>query len=411
MTRGDPMTKLELSRRTLGTGLLGTLAAGLAGCSYPSRMAAVPRDQTDRAVPAGDLRGIRYMGRDDLPIMAQDALEAVERQRAALAAAGHRGPLPPAEFLAVSGGGEDGAFGAGLLCGWTDQGSRPEFEVVTGVSTGALTAPFAYLGPRYDAKLKEVYTTITAHDVLARRGITAALFDDAMADTTPLRRFVARHADQQMMNDIAAEHARGRILMVGTTNIDARRGVIWNIGKLAASGNPRALELFQNILVASAAIPGAFPPVMIDVDVDGQHYQEMHVDGGASAQVFVYPPALVAAARALNGGRIPQRRRRVYVIRNARLDADWAQTNRRTMDIASRAIQSLIQTQGVGDLYRIYSTSQRDGVDFNLAYIPREFTTPYVEPFEPSYMNALFDLGYRMGREGYPWSKQPPNYD
>jgi predicted acylesterase/phospholipase RssA len=283
--------------------------------------------------------------------------------------------------------------------------------VVTGVSTGALTAPFAYLGPSYDAKLKEVYTTITAHDVLSQRSITAALFNDAMADTSPLRHFVARYATQQMLDDIKVQHERGRIMMIGTTNIDARRGVIWNIGKLAASGNPRALDLFQSILVASAAIPGAFPPVMIDVEVDGRHYQEMHVDGGASAQVFVYPPALMAAARRASGGRIVERRRKVYVIRNARLDADWAQTNRRTMDIAGRAIQSLIQTQGVGDLYRIYTTSQRDGVDFNLAYIPREFTRPYVEPFEPTYMNALFNLGYRMGREGYQWSKVPPNFD
>jgi hypothetical protein len=370
----------------------------------------VPRDQTDRAVPAGDLRGVRYFARGDLEGMGQDAIEALQREQAAWTATGHRGPLPPANFLAVSGGGDDGAYGAGLLCGWTEQGTRPEFKVVTGVSTGALTAPFAFLGPRYDAQLREVYTTITARDVLSKRSITAALFDDAMADTTPLRHFVARYATQQMMDDIAAEHGRGRIVLVGTTNIDARRPVIWNVSKLAASGNPQALELFRSILVASAAIPGAFPPVMIDVEVDGQHYQEMHVDGGASAQVFVYPPALTAIARRELGARF-QRQRRVYVIRNARLDADWAQTNRRTLDISGRAIQSLIQTQGVGDLYRIYTTTQRDGVDFNLAYIPREFTTPYVEPFQPSYMNELFQLGYRQGREGYHWAKVPPNFD
>jgi predicted acylesterase/phospholipase RssA len=404
------MAKAELNRRRVSAGLLGVVAAGLGGCSYPSRIAAVPRDETDRAVVAGDVRGVRYFARGDLEAMSQDAIDALGREQAAWTAAGNRGPLPPTNFLAVSGGGDDGAFGAGLLCGWSEQGTRPEFKVVTGVSTGALTAPFALLGPRYDPQLREVYTTITAEDVLVERGMTAALFNDAMADTTPLRTFVARHATQQMMDDIAAEHARGRILLVGTTNIDARRPVIWNVTKLAASGNPRALELFRSILVASAAIPGAFPPVMIDVEVDGRHYQEMHVDGGASAQVFVYPPALVALARRELGARF-RRQRHVYVIRNARLDADWAQTNRRTMDIASRAIQSLIQTQGVGDLYRIYATTQRDGVDFNLAYIPREFTTPYVEPFQRSYMNELFQLGYRMGREGYRWAKVPPNFD
>ncbi len=390
----------------------GAIAAILLvhGCSYPSRVDAVPSDQTDRAVLQGDLRGIRYQGADAVQQLAQDGIAAVERERELLPA-GQRGRLPPLNLLAISGGGEDGAFGAGLLVGWTERGTRPEFKVVTGVSTGALTAPFAFLGPRYDAQLREVYTTITARDVLTQRYITAALFDDAMADTTPLRRFVARYANQQMLNDIAAEHARGRMLLIGTTNIDARRGVIWNITKLAASGHPRAVELFQSILVASAAIPGAFPPVMIDVEIDGRRYQEMHVDGGASAQVFAYPPSLTQIARRAMGGRLNQRERHVYVIRNSRLDAAWAQTNRRTMDIAGRAVQSLIQTQGVGDLYRIYAAAERDGVDFNLAYIPPEFTMPYEEPFEPRYMNALFQLGYEQGRAGYRWARTPPNFD
>jgi hypothetical protein len=401
----------DLTRRMMGAGALSALAAGLAGCSYPARIDAVPRDQTDQAVVAGDIGRIRYFERpDDLQRMAEDGIEALNRERADWTATGHRGPLPPANFLAISGGGEDGAFGAGLLCGWTERGDRPEFKVVTGVSTGALTAPFAFLGPSHDAKLREVYTTISARDVLVQRNLTAALFNDAMADTSPLRHFIQRHADQQMLNDIAAEHQRGRILLIGTTNIDARRAVIWNVSKLAATGNPQALELFQSILVASAAIPGAFPPVMIDVEVNGQHYQEMHVDGGASTQVFVYPPGITALARQRLGARF-QRTRHLYVIRNAKLTADWARTNRRTLDITGRAIQSLIQTQGVGDLYRIYATAERDDVDFNLAYIPREFTTPYDQPFEPAYMNELFNIGNRMGREGYPWSKVPPSFE
>jgi predicted acylesterase/phospholipase RssA len=158
------------------------------------------------------------------------------------------------------------------------------------------------------------------------RGYTAALFNDAMADNTPLRQTMARYVDQKMLNAIAAEHAKGRILLIGTTNLDARRAVIWNIGKLAASGNPKALALFQDILVASAAIPGAFPPAMIDVEVGGQRYQEMHVDGGASSQVFVYPPGLELQRKAREAG--IERERRLY----ASATLAWTPTGRKSSD-------------------------------------------------------------------------------
>jgi predicted acylesterase/phospholipase RssA len=236
--------------------------------------AAVPRDQEAAAV-VDDMTGIRYWQKPDIPLMEQDAAEAFKREQAILAAAGKTGPLPPANFLAISGGGEDGAFGAGLLIGWTAAGTRPEFKLVTGISTGALTAPFAFLGPKYDDQLKAVYTTISQKDVLEQRGFLAAIYDDALADNAPLRQLVAKYVTADMLKDIAAENAKGRILAIGTTNLDARRPVVWNIGKIAASGNPKALDLVRDILVASAAIPGAFPPMMIDVEVNGKAYQEM----------------------------------------------------------------------------------------------------------------------------------------
>src|SRR5262249_36974293 len=149
------------------------------------------------------------------------------------------------------------------------------FDLVTGISTGALSAPFAFLGPKYDQQLKEVYTTISAKDVLETRGMLAAVFDDAMADNAPLQLLVKKYVWADLLQELSAEYAKGRSLSIGTTNLDARRPVIWNIGKIAASGNPHALELVQKILVASAAIPGAFPPMMIDVQVNGKAYQEM----------------------------------------------------------------------------------------------------------------------------------------
>jgi predicted acylesterase/phospholipase RssA len=379
----------------------------LQACSTPERLAAVPKEQQTAAV-VGGMSGIRYWQKADLASLQKDGIDAFERESALFAATGNKGPLPTANYLAISGGGEDGAFGAGLLVGWTEAGTRPEFKLVTGISTGALTAPFAFLGPDYDRQLKEVYTNITAKDVLEERSILAAVFDDALADNAPLRRLVARYVTQDMLEAIAAENAKGRILLIATTNLDARRPVIWNIGKIAASGNPNALELVRSLLVASAAIPAAFPPMMIDVDVNGQPHQEMHVDGGASAQVFVYPPSL-HVAEILKEAHVT-RERRAFVIRNARLDPDWADTKRATMSIAERAISSLIQSQGVGDLFRIYTTTERDGVDFNLAFIPASFDVPLPEPFDQHYMQELFKVGYDLARSGYPWEKLPPGY-
>jgi predicted acylesterase/phospholipase RssA len=377
-----------------------------AGCTSSGRLSAVPEDREAVAV-VGGMTGIRYWQAADLKLMEQDAVAAYTRE--AELHSGRRTRLPPANFLAISGGGENGAFGAGLLVGWTEAGTRPEFKLVTGVSTGALIAPFAFLGPAHDQQLKAVYTTIDQEDVLDKRTVLAAVFGDALADNKPLQNLVAEYVTADMLEAIAAEHAKGRLLFIGTTNIDARKPVVWNIGKIAASGSPDALELVRDILVASAAIPGAFPPMMIDVEADGRHYQEMHVDGGASAQVFVYPPRLKLAD--LAQGRGASRERRLFVIRNSRLDPDWADTKRKTMSIAGRAISSLIQNQGVGDLYRIYATAQRDGVDFNLAFIPPDFDVPLPEPFDKHYMNELFATGYQLGRRGYPWAKAPPGYD
>jgi hypothetical protein len=375
----------------------------LSACGPLARIDAVPVVQEERATVQG-LPGVRFWADGDPAAFMEAAGLAVEREQAYLASTGHQGPLPPANFLAISGGGENGAFGAGLLVGWTAAGTRPVFKGVTGVSTGALTAPFAFLGPAYDDKLRQVYTTLSAKDVMQPRGFLAVLLDDAMADNSPLRKTVAKYFDQAMLDAIAEEHKKGRILLIGTTNLDARRPIIWNIGAIAESGHPRALELVHDVLVASAAIPGAFPPVMIDVEVDGKAYEEMHVDGGASSQVFLYPPQLNVSRSGVSRERV------LYVIRNARLDPEWAQVERQVLSIAGRAISSLIQTQGVGDLYRIYLTTQRDGFDYNLAYIPKSFTRTLKEPFETAYMQELFELGYDLAVPGYPWEKGPPGF-
>jgi hypothetical protein len=313
--------------------------------------------------------------------------------------------LPRADYLALSGGGDDGAFGAGLMVGWTEHGNRPSFKLVTGISTGALIAPFAFLGPDYDSALTSVYTEVDQKDIIEKRTILAALTDDGMADTTPLFRLISRYVDDEMIRRIAREYDRGRLLLIATTNLDAARPVIWNIGAIAKSGHSKSHELIRRILLASASIPGAFPPVMFDVDVGGSPFQELHVDGGAVAQTFLYPPT-ISLRGAIPGFR---RSRSAYIVRNAKLTSTPMETERRTLSIAGRAITTLIASNGVGDLYRMYTTTQRDGVAYKLAFIGSDFAEPYPGLFDRTYMNKLFDYGRSKARSGYPWRSAPPS--
>jgi hypothetical protein len=375
----------------------------------PQRLAPVPQELTPRAVIPGIPRA-RYLVGVDIEPFVKDVLAARQREAEFLARSGHGGPLPPADMLAISGGGDKGAFGAGLLCGWSASGTRPRFKSVTGVSTGGLIAPLAFLGSEYDELLKKIYTSVKPADIAEKRTILAAVNNDGMADNRPLWGLISKWIDQALLSRIAEEHRKGRLLLIGTTNLDARQPVIWNMGTIAASGDPKALQLFRTILLASAAIPGAFPPSMARVEVDGKPYEEMHVDGGASAQVFLYPPSMRGVAHAM--GEEMTRRGRVYVIRNSTLAATWSTIERRTITIAGHAIDSLLHTQGIGDLYRIYATTQRDGLDFNLAYIGPDFKFENKkENFDTLFMGALFDYGYNLGRQGYLWKKTPPGLE
>ena len=376
----------------------------VAGCSTPQRLAAVPTASTARAETG--LGPIRYFIRRDTTAYVAEAQSALDKEIAYRASIGETGPLPPVTYLAVSGGGENGAYGAGLLTGWSALGTRPEFKLVTGVSTGALIAPFAFLGPKYDKQLEEVYTQISGKDIFKMRGMIKGFFSDAMADSKPLLDLVTRKVDRAMLDAIAAEYAKGRLLMIGTANMDSLEPVIWNMTAIAASKDPRAPELFHRLMVASASIPGAFPPMMIDVTVDGVHYQEMHADGGTIAQVFLDPPLL----RVNQIGAAQGRKRTLYMIRNARLDADWANVDRRTLPLAARAISSLTQMQGIGDLYRIFTTTQRDGVDYNLAFVPSSFNEPHPAESDTEFMRSQPGVGRQRWRSTASRQKYLPGY-
>jgi|HubBroStandDraft_1064217.scaffolds.fasta_scaffold46480_2 hypothetical protein len=387
------------------TALMAVLS--IQGCGSLPRRDAVPYDLTEMAIPAG-IPNARFWADGDLSPMIRDVVREGEREVAALAKAGKStDPLPPAYLLAISGGGDDGAFGAGLLVGWTAQGTRPEFKLVTGISAGALIAPFAFLGPQYDDILRAVSTSMSPGGVFRKRNVVFGIASDGMADSAPLAGLIAKYVTPEILDAVAREYEHGRFLLIGTTDLDAERSVLWNMGAIASSHAPGALGLFRKIMLASTSIPGAVSPVMIDVDVHGKQFQEMHVDGGVITQVFLYPQQMFMETRKATGTSF-LRERHAYIIRNGMLEPRWADTARRTLSIGGRAIGALIQTQGISDIDRIYVLAQKDGVDFNLAYIDTDFDFPHQQEFANDYMQQLFDYAYGLSANGYPWHKDVP---
>lgn len=387
------------SRPILLLALLGLAT----GCGY-SREAIVPEALVDRATIAAIPRA-RFWG-DQLPPWFQDSLRAMHDQLAASFT--EEEMRLPSNYLVISGGGENGAFTAGVLNGWSASGTRPPFLVVTGISTGALIAPFAFAGPEYDEVLHRLYTSVSTEDIADARSTLSMLYSDSMADSAPLRRLIEDYVDERLMHAIAEKSREGRRLFVGTTNLDAERPVIWDITRIASSGAPGALDLIRNVLLASASIPGVFPPVYIDVDIDGKRYKEMHVDGGATNQLFLYPAALdwrqAAQDLELDG------RHRLYIIRNGFIDPVWEVVEPKLSSIGFRAIHSLIRTQARGDLYRLYLGAKRDGIEYYLAHVPKSFRRKPTEDFDRAYMTELYQVGYDSAKGGYEWEREPPGF-
>lgn len=364
--------------------------ASIAGCGViPLRLApAVPASVQSRAEPAG-YAGIRFYG-DELGPSDASAEDighaAVERLQSG----------EPIDLLALSGGADAGAFGAGVLKGWTQRGDRPEFDYVTGVSTGALIAPLAFLGPRYDDALERFYTETTASDIFILRPLQALAGAPSVGDSKPLRDRINSVVTPQMVAEIAAERRKGRLLLIGTTDLDAQRQVIWDIGRIAASDRPDRVQLIRDILLASASVPGAFPPVAIDVVADGRRYQELHVDGGVTRGVFAYPPDVTLPP--------PRGPRRMWVIRNSKLAAEHQATRPGVVSIAERSLSTLIKHQSVSNIADMHAQARRDGFEFNMTAVPPNLNLPPTEPFDANYMDALFRAGLATGRSAHGWA-------
>jgi hypothetical protein len=302
-------------------------------------------------------------------------------------------PAEPGPWLALSTGGGDGAFGAGLLNGWSESGKRPEFSVVTGVSTGSLMAPFAFIGSSRDDGLKRAYTEYNAGDIFED-----VKTPESLVDTWPLKRLIAKEVTPELLAQVAEAHKKGRRLFVATTNLDAQRGVVWNMGVIAAKGDDAALKLFRDVLAASTAIPGLFPPVLIDVEANGKKTQEMHADGGLAAQVFVAPETMINATSTT---KIPATQ--LYLIANNRLSTEFAITERSLIFVLGHSIAVGVQAMLRINIDRTAAAAKRDGVPFYLSYPALSSDQQGKGAFDTEFMKSLFEQGAARGRGAEPF--------
>ncbi len=302
------------------------------------------------------------------------------------------------DILALSGGGAGGAFGAGALVGLTERGERPQFELVTGVSTGALIAPFAFLGPGWDAQLTEAAMTAGKGSLLQYRG--GLVFDPAVYSGEPLSRFVDRIVTPELVEAVGQEAAKGRVLLVATTDLDKEETVIWNLGAIAAQGGEDARRLFKNVLLASASIPGLFPPVMIRVQEGRNVYDEMHVDGGATQSFFIAPQI-----NHYVGGRIDGLAgANVYVIVNGQMGVAPHTTPLQSLPILSRSFSATMKHISRTDLGVAADFAQKNGMDFRFSAIPTDY--PFLGPlsFEAASIETLFAYAKRCAAAGKLWT-------
>jgi hypothetical protein len=307
-------------------------------------------------------------------------------------------------YLALSGGGADGAYGVGVLNGWTAAGTRPAFSVVSGVSTGGLIAPFAFLGSQYDDTLREVYTSGIASSLLDDPSIIRVLFGSGLFGNTRLRELVARYVGPEIVAQVARENAKGRKLLVVTTDLDTQRTAIWDMGKIAAVGTPEAVKLFRDVMAASASIPLVFPPIMIDAEGQGRKFQEMHVDGGVTAPVLTLPEALL-----FQGNRLPgSARMDIYILVNKKIERNFELVSNGTIDVASRSLSAITQSQTRSIIFSTYDFAKRNRLGFHLSYIARDYPPPPSEGFDTAYMRALYQYGYDKAASGQAWSSTVP---
>lgn len=362
----------------------------LAGCMAPDRIS-----YGSKAASTATVEGFK-----DIRIYA-DANGALPEARAWLPDTKAR----EINYLALSGGGSGGAFSVGALQAWSDKGDRPDFDMVSGVSTGALIAPYAFLGHAYDDALVELYTSGIARDLVDLKFLPRGLLGASLLKQEPLRLLVERYLTSEILAQIAAEHRKGRRLLVLTTNLDSQRAVIWNMGAIAASGSPQALKLFQDVIIASASIPGLYPAVLVKARADGRLFEEMHSDGGSSTQVLTIPEGWIADAE--NDTWPVGRKVNLYILVNNALMPEFSTTPNNTVIVMARASSTLIKAQARSALLATYAYSKKTGIRFHMASIDTQIAYSLTDPFNTNYMRAVYNLGYAKMAAGSLWKDKP----
>jgi Patatin-like phospholipase len=396
VTMGIGAKLTGLMRRTTRPLVAGCVLCGaalvLVGCETVARIPYTQVEQAEAIVPG--FPGARLWADD--PAIASPRRSVVASTRA------QQQPI----VLALSGGGADGAFGAGLLTGWTARGNRPQFTFVTGASAGALIAPFAFLGSRYDEVLRGVFASGEMANLLQSDGL-AGLLGAGLFKTAPLRDLIARHVDDALLAAVAREYQTGRRLYVVTTNLDAQRTAIWDMGKIASSSDPGALELFRNVMTASASIPGVFSPMLIDVEAQGKRFAEMHVDGGVTTNVLILPEAVLVSGTPVFP---PDARPRVYVVMNSKLTPDFDVVRASTLPIVTRSFETSVRANTRNTLLASYQFAKSRNWDFNVTAIDPDYPKSPTIGFDQGYMQQLFDYGFERGRRGIVWQSTPAEF-
>jgi Patatin-like phospholipase len=380
-----------LMRQATRPFMVAACALGIAGCATVTRIPYTQQEQAEAVIPG--IPGARLWA---------DNLAIATGRRSVVSRVSVKQPT----VLALSGGGADGAFGAGLLTGWSARGTRPQFTFVTGASAGALIAPFAFLGAAHDETLRSVFASGEMANLLQSEGL-AGLFGAGLFKTAPLRELIARHVDAELLAAIAQEYRAGRRLYVVTTNLDAQRTAIWDMGKIAASGEPGALDLFRNVLTASASIPGVFSPVLIDVEAQGRHFAEMHVDGGVTTNVLILPEAVLVSGTPVFP---PDARPKVYIVMNGKLSPDFEVVKASTLPIVTRSFETSVRANTRNTLLASYQFAKGRNWEFNLTSVDPDYPKPNSIGFDQAYMQQLFDYAYQRGKSGILWQSTPSEF-
>ena len=368
-----------------------------------------PPELTQQAVIPG-MPHVRYWGGLEDPHY-RESLRSMLTQRMEIEQVSKTSALHPMPILVLSGGGSHGAFGAGILNGWTQNGTRPEFALVTGVSTGALIAPFAFLGSDYDEQLATEFTSIKTDNILERLSLMKIIYGDSISSSYPLWHMIETQYSEEMLRAIGREHNRGRRLLVSSTDLDAQVGVIWDLGAIANSGHPKAIEIFRKALLASASIPVAFPPVYFEVEANGDTYEEMHVDGGLAHQLFLFGGLLGEELWKGSTSRmdaLPDMP--IYLIKNGYLSGQHSEVGRRLMPIFMKTITALTTAQGLGDVRRVYTYSLDLHSEFNFVHVPATVVDQSKEPFDQKEMIRLYRIGLQIAQDEDFWKHVPPDH-